>query len=120
MMPRSWTLLGLLCLLLGPYLASASDNYYYNGNDYYNNDDAAAANGDDAAANGDDAYANGDDAAAQGDDAAQQYDATENDDYNLQKYYDDDRADQTDDDLYHWNQNVGFGGVSIMPVSCVN
>ena len=25
-----------------------------------------------------------------------------------------------DDDLFHWNKNVGFDGVSIMPVSCVN
>jgi hypothetical protein len=135
MMPRAWTLLGLLFLLLGPYLASAySNNYYYNANDYNANDDAAAngddaaangddaaANGDDAAANGDDAAANGDDAAANGDDAAAQGDdANRNDDYEVQRNYDDDRADQTDDDLYHWNANVGFSGVSIMPVSCVN
>ena len=29
-------------------------------------------------------------------------------------------ADIVDDDLFHWDNNVGFDGVSIMPVSCVN
>jgi hypothetical protein len=93
-------------MLLCPYLASASDNYYYNGNDYNNNNDDANAN----AANGDDAAAaaNGDDAAA-----AQGDDANRNDDYQVQqRNYNDDRAYQLDD--------IGFGGVSIMPVSCVN
>ncbi|KAL7565641.1 hypothetical protein ACA910_018999 [Epithemia clementina (nom. ined.)] len=26
----------------------------------------------------------------------------------------------TDDDVFHWNSNVGFDGVSVMPVSCIN
>jgi hypothetical protein len=25
-----------------------------------------------------------------------------------------------DDDKFHWNQNIGFDGVSIMPLSCIN
>jgi hypothetical protein len=26
----------------------------------------------------------------------------------------------SDDDVFHWNENVGFSGVSILPLSCVN
>jgi hypothetical protein len=29
-------------------------------------------------------------------------------------------ANIADDDLFHWDNNVGFDGVSIMPVSCIN
>ena len=25
-----------------------------------------------------------------------------------------------DDDVFHWNSNVGFDGVSVMPLSCIN
>ena len=25
-----------------------------------------------------------------------------------------------DDDTFHWNANVGFDGVSVMPISCIN
>ena len=67
--------------------------------------------GDDGNAAVDDAYAaNGDDAAAVNDDAIQQQ----------QVAYDDQMDAAWEDDLFHWNSNVGFDGVSIMPVSCIN
>jgi hypothetical protein len=52
------------------------------------------------------------DAAAAGDDAAAEYD----------NYQDDWVASNTnvDDDMFHWSDQVGFDGVSLMPVSCVN
>ena len=78
------------------------------GNVNNNNDDAAAAaNGDDAA------EASNDDAAAA---AETNDDASSNNAYeNEQKQYQD-----TDDDTFHWNQNIGFDGVSVMPLSCIN
>ena len=69
-------------------------NYYNDDqyNDYGNNygADDVAANGDDAAAQ-DDAYAS----------EAEQY-------------------QNNDDDTFHWNENIGFDGVSVMPISCIN
>ena len=91
------------------------DDAYYT-DDANSNDDAAA--GDDAAA--DDQNAAGDDAA--GDDAA-----VAGDDANSSGGGGDDAYAQeqrnyqlSDDDLFHWNANVGFGGVSVMPASCIN
>ena len=91
------------------------DDAYYT-DDANSNDDAAA--GDDAAA--DDQNAAGDDAA--GDDAA-----VAGDDANSGGGGGDDAYAQeqrnyqlSDDDLFHWNANVGFGGVSVMPASCIN
>ena len=87
--------------------------------DYYNDDDAnanAANNGNDDAQQGDDdynynyQYNNNNNGNGGGDDDA----------YN--KYVDDWASNQVanDDDLFHWNSNVGFEGVSVMPVSCIN
>ena len=72
--------------------------------DDYNGDDAVAddAVGDDA--QGDDFYA-ADDDGDQIDDAYQQ----EQNQYEI-----------TDDDVFHWDENVGFDGVSVMPLSCIN
>lgn len=25
-----------------------------------------------------------------------------------------------DDDMFHWSENIGFDGVSVMPLSCIN
>jgi hypothetical protein len=86
-------------LLLLAISHTVQGGYYGN---KYNNDDAA---NDDAAA--------GDDAAVTGNNtAAAEYD----------NYQDDWVASNTnvDDDLFHWSDQVGFDGVSIMPVSCVN
>ena len=94
-----------------------------------NDDDAAAAAADDANVNNDDAaQAAGDDAAAEesNDDAAAAAETTDdnssgsssssNSAYeNEQQQYQD-----TDDDTFHWNQNIGFDGVSVMPLSCIN
>lgn len=94
---------GLVCAGDDNYAAQADD-----GN--VNNDDAAeAANGDDAAA----AEESNDDAAAAetNDDNNSGSSAYENE----QKQYQD-----TDDDTFHWNQNIGFDGVSVMPLSCIN
>ncbi|KAL3941938.1 MAG: hypothetical protein SGBAC_003794 [Bacillariaceae sp.] len=58
--------------------------------------------------------------------------------YNVNDYYTDDRAQQNggngeeyaddwassgqnyDDDMFHWSDNIGFDGVSVMPLSCIN
>jgi len=60
--------------------------------------------------------------------------------YNVNEYYTDDQAGDdavatggneyaddwvasnknVDDDMFHWSDNVGFDGVSIMPLSCIN
>jgi len=60
---------------------------------------------------------------ADDDDAAQDdYNAGGgNDDYSSAMTYQnyDDNWIQSDDDLFHWDNNVGFSGVSIMPVSCI-
>lgn len=122
------------------------NGYYYN---YYNknNDDAANAADDANAAANDDAAAAGDDAAAAaGDDAAAAAADDGNggggDDFAGDDYYgsDDDEAayngddnayykayqnekrsyQYSDDDVFHWNQNIGFDGVSILPLSCIN
>jgi hypothetical protein len=131
---RSWLVLLLVALLSS--LAAASN--YYN-DDYYqddttktddNNNDNTNTN-DDASNNQnrnngnddryDDTYTNyqGDTYATYtGDDAAQsEYVWNQEDDAaasSSSSQY------QEDDDLFHWNSNVGFSGVSIMPVSCVN
>ena len=100
------------------YNSNNNNNYNNNNNNYnnYNNDDGKKnddgnKNNDDGKG-GDDYYAD-DGAAAQTDDGANVWKDYSNDDWaktNMQK----------DDDLFHWNTNVGFDGVSIMPVSCVN
>lgn len=67
--------------------------------DYYgSDDDASAYNGDDNSYNKRNSYSN-----ANGDGSN-----------NNQSYQ------YSDDDVFHWNQNVGFDGVSIMPLSCIN
>lgn len=94
-------------------------NYYNNDNN--NNDDGGNANnyggnsnyyGDDGSSNKyDDAYANDDDAAAAAadDDGQQQEQEASVDDLT-----------SFEDDLFHWDTSIGFDGVSIMPVSCIN
>jgi len=131
------SVIAVLALLSPARIAQAGNDDYYAANDdaanYNNNgggddqyyaDDAYAAAayddaaGDDAAAAADDQYAAGDDAAANGDDyySANDDDAGGNDDY-AKKQQNDYVAD---DDLFHWNANVGFDGVSVMPLSCIN
>jgi hypothetical protein len=78
----------------------------------YASDDAVQ--GDDGAAN-----ANDDAAAAAADDgnaAANDDQSSSSNSYeNEQKQY-----QNTDDDSFHWNSNIGFDGVSVMPLSCIN
>ena len=53
--------------------------------------------------------------------------------YNVNDYYTDDGGNgetyaddwvasnqNIDDDMFHWSDNIGFDGVSIMPLSCIN
>lgn len=96
-LPRS----GLLLLAV----AHTVQGGYYGNRYYQNNDDGA--NGDDQQQRN----AAGDDATV-GDDAA----------YVAETYEDDWVASNknVDDDMFHWSDQVGFDGVSIMPVSCVN
>lgn len=78
---------------------------------YYNTDD-----GDDKA------YAGGDDAAATWSNSSNYRD----DDYykrnlNDDAYHKEQQQYSThDDDVFHWDENAGFEGVSVMPVSCVS
>ncbi|CAB9503732.1 expressed unknown protein (Partial), partial [Seminavis robusta] len=74
----------------------------------WNNDDNDDAGGNGNNANGDDANnnADGDDANGNGGgDAVQAEQAA---------------YANADDDVFHWNSNVGFDGVSVMPISCIN
>jgi hypothetical protein len=67
--------------------------------DYYgSDDDASAYNGDDNSYNKRNSYSNGD----------------------VSNNMDEQSYQYSDDDVFHWNQNVGFDGVSIMPLSCIN
>lgn len=91
---------------------AAYDDYYGNGDDgknNYNNDDNDDANDD---ANDDGGYNvyNNDDVNDDGDDGADK------------GYSDAEEAAyaNADDDVFHWNSNVGFDGVSVMPISCIN
>ena len=86
-----WNLLAGFLLLSLP-LASAGNGYSY-GN--YQNDDGAT---DDFY--GDDSYSNN-----QMDDAY----------LKEQKQF-----QYHDDDAFHWDENVGFDNVSVMPLSCIN
>ena len=76
-------------------------------------DDNYAAQVDDADANNDDAAA-----AANGDDAA--VEANDDNSSNSAYEYEQKQYQDTDDDTFHWNQNIGFDGVSVMPLSCIN
>jgi hypothetical protein len=104
------TLASFLTLKQGGLVCAGDDNYAAQADDgnVKNDDAAAAANGDDAAA----AEESTDDAAAESnDDISSSSSAYENE----QKQYQD-----ADDDTFHWNQNIGFDGVSVMPLSCIN
>jgi hypothetical protein len=39
---------------------------------------------------------------------------------NNQRSSNQNKKNNADDDVFHWNTNVGFGGISIMPLSCIN
>jgi hypothetical protein len=129
------------------WLVAASDDDYYNenfdddgGNNQYNNynnqqqdDNANNNNNDDknGAAAVDDAAAaeyyanqynnqqnnqnsNGDNNGGGGDDYSSG--SNQNDAYKQER----NQYQNADDDTFHWNANVGFEGVSVMPVSCIN
>ena len=95
-------------------LVCASDDAAQQADDAnVNNDDAAvAANGDDAVAA---AEESNDDAAAAAEETNDDNTSSNSAYENEQKQYQD-----TDDDTFHWNQNIGFDGVSVMPLSCIN
>jgi hypothetical protein len=130
---RNFTLIFLASFLIFLSIPSWQGGLVAAGDDAYYNDDANAnANGDDAYYTDDDANANGDDYENQN---AQNYnnqvytdDGAGDDYYNNQyKNEDDGYAKERqnyqnggDDDTFHWNSNVGFEGVSVMPVSCIN
>lgn len=86
---------------------NSNNNYNYNNANY--GDDGNNNHGDDGNANAY-AYASSN---ATGDNNKNGYG----------EYVDDwasENANVADDDLFHWNSNVGFDGVSMMPVSCIN
>jgi len=124
-------------------VAAANDDYYSANDDgfkynYYGNDNNNNNNNN----NNDDynSYAGNDDASANDDGNNQNQNQNQanyrDDDYylrNKQYYVDDDTANQDDayqkeqeqyqdkdDDEFHWDENMGFDGVSIMPLSCIN
>ena len=84
------------------FLTCQASDDNYQGNNYYNNNTDDANTEDDDAGNY--TYKNS---------GASNYYGQIDDWVNYNK-------DFGDDDLFHWNKNVGFDGVSIMPVSCVN
>ncbi len=88
-----------MVILMSSFSRTQGGNGYNNNKYMYYDDDKAAAGNDDLAQknNTDDSSGrdNGDDWIAS-------------------------NANVADDDLFHWDNNVGFDGVSIMPVSCVN
>jgi hypothetical protein len=90
-----------------PTYAAATTDDGKSGDDYYTDDvtdDAETAAATDDATNAtDDYYTN-------------QYKQTTNDNYSKEKK----NYQNADDDKFHWNSNVGFDGVSFMPVSCIN
>ncbi|KAG7362981.1 hypothetical protein IV203_026341 [Nitzschia inconspicua] len=91
---------------------NGDDQYQYYAYNNGGNDDAAAnANGDDAAAAQTDDNNNNNN----GDDQAAAEEAQNNVDDTVSEF---DSA--WEDDMFHWDANLGFDGVSIMPVSCVN
>ena len=102
------TLISLLSFREDTLVCAGDDNYAAQADDANakNDDAAAAANGDDAAA-----ADSTDDAATETTDDNSSNSAYENE----QNQYQD-----TDDDTFHWNQNIGFDGVSVMPLSCIN
>ena len=78
------------------------------------NDDNYAANADDGNAANDDNAA--DDNNESNDDTSSSSSSSSSSSYeNEQKQY-----QNTDDDTFHWNSNIGFDGVSVMPLSCIN
>jgi len=117
------------------YYNNKNNNYNknYNKNNYNNNQyQQNQYNYNKNNNGGDDAYqAVADDAVAayngnQNDDQANNQQADQNyDDYFKHNNDDAYKNEQEnyyakDDDTFHWNANVGFDGVSFMPVSCVN
>jgi hypothetical protein len=118
----------LLLFAFGPRRTGASDDAYYYANNNYNYNQKSNQYGDDDynqknRYGDDDAYA-----------AADDYQSNQQNMYNAQNAYGDDyfnhqddayRNEQqafqyNDDDSFHWNTNVGFDGVSVLPLSCVN
>jgi hypothetical protein len=115
--------------------ANGYDDYYgyqqnNNGNDDQYNQQNYQNNGgyDDQYQNNagyDDQYNNG---GGGGDDfyqADDNYDAYDGDDYSVNNrgddgYFNQNQYQDNDDDTFHWDGDVGFGGVSIMPLSCIN
>jgi hypothetical protein len=87
----------------------------------YASDDYYAAQVDDAGDNADEEVAGDDGNAATDDNSAVSYDdkyssSSSSTSYEIeQKQY-----QNTDDDTFHWNSNIGFDGVSVMPLSCIN
>ena len=93
-----WSLLTLIlsfCLVQENRLVHAEDAQ---GDDKVANDDAAGDDGNAAAANDDGSSS-----------------SSSNSYQNEQKQY-----QNADDDTFHWNSNIGFDGVSVMPLSCIN
>jgi hypothetical protein len=100
-----------MVLLAGLLAFSSLFSLVFAGNNQ--DDDAAAAANDDAAA-GDDADADGE-GDEDGNNAAEEADQPAN-----YKDADDDVFRWDQNVGFHWDQNVGFDGVSVMPLSCVN
>ena len=95
--------------------AANYDDYYKKSDDQSSNDDAyVAAAADDANSAADDQYAVA--SASATDDAV-----VTDDKYSSSAYQKEQQQYQnTDDDTFHWNSNIGFDGVSVMPLSCIN
>lgn len=120
----SVTALFLLAICFSSSVQAANNYYYSSSNDDTSGDDQYSKSNDDTytAAAADDQYA----AAAATDDASGDDYYNANDDQSSSGGGDDayvkeqEMYQKSDDDLFHWNANVGFDGVSVMPLSCIN
>ncbi|GKY93281.1 hypothetical protein MPSEU_000295600 [Mayamaea pseudoterrestris] len=96
-------------------LVHASDDYYNAGvnddNNNYSNTDDAASNQTDSATNSSSNYRDDDYYVRNLND-----DKTDDDAYKKEQQ----QYSTHDDDVFHWDANVGFEGVSVMPLSCVS
>mmetsp|Transcript_5270 Transcript_5270/g.6891 ORF Transcript_5270/g.6891 Transcript_5270/m.6891 type:complete len:602 (+) Transcript_5270:279-2084(+) len=105
------------------YFNDGYNNYQYNKYNNNNNDDNAVNDDQYNAAqaeNGDDAYQENQYEEDQYDKYNDAQNQDGNDDANNYVNEYDDGQNDVDDDVFHFNSNVDFGSLSVMPVSCIN
>jgi hypothetical protein len=105
--PTSITFTLTLLALIISFCSLRENLFIYASDDAVQGDDGAASANNDAAA--------GDDGNSAANDDQSSSSSSSNSYENEQKQY-----QNADDDTFHWNSNIGFDGVSVMPLSCIN